>query len=77
MSTLQRGYHNWNNAFDRLQLRKLECEENECRRETNLLDNFEAIRIVAMEDIRAHKREYRHDVVKNGTGSQSGQRGSQ
>ena len=44
---------------------------------THILDNFETIRIVSMEDIGSHEREDGHNVVKDRVWSEPGQVGHQ
>ena len=38
---------------------------------THLLNDTEAVRVVAMEDIRAHECEHRHDIPQDGVGCES------
>ena len=39
--------------------------------ETHLLNDTEAVRVVAMEDVRAHECEHGHDVTQDGVGRES------
>jgi hypothetical protein len=75
MGAFKRGHHNRHYAVDSLKTNKhlyptrLELSD--------LLDNFETVRIVAMENVGSHESEDRHYIVEDGIGCQSRQSGHQ
>jgi hypothetical protein len=72
----QRGNHQGNDAIDGLVRYKLIYHTNELQK-ANLLDDTEAIIVVAMEYVRTHKREHGHDVVQNRFWGNTGETGDE
>ena len=76
MLFFQRGNHQGNDVIDGLVRYKLIYHTNELQK-ANLLDDTEAIIVVAMEHVGAHKRENGHDVVQNRLWGNTGETGDE
>lgn len=68
MRLLERRNHHRNDAVDGLRCYLSAFQRKRSFDLIHLLDNSETIRVVSVEDIRAHECEDWHDIVEDGIG---------